>query len=61
MAETVFKGDLVRQYVRHTLEVCKANGCELEMILKDTHTCINQPQRFTEWTRIAREEVEALL
>jgi hypothetical protein len=28
------------------------------MILKDTHTCENHPERFTEWTKIARNLVE---
>ena len=28
------------------------------MILKDTHTCQFHPERFTLWTRIAREEIE---
>lgn len=54
-----FDADRVRQYIRHTLEVSK--GCIIEMILKDTHTCDNQPQRFDEWTKIAREEVNRIL
>jgi hypothetical protein len=28
------------------------------MVLKDTHTCDHHPERFNEWTKIAREEVE---
>jgi hypothetical protein len=27
------------------------------MILKDTHTCENRPERFDRWSLIAREEV----
>lgn len=54
-----FDEALVRGYIRHTLAVCKAHHCHLEMILKDTHTCCDQPQRFTRWCQIAREEVEA--
>jgi hypothetical protein len=27
------------------------------MILKDTHTCENHPERFTRWVEIAREEI----
>ncbi len=50
----------VRAYIRHTLEATKANGCFVEMILKDTHTCENHPERFDAWCRIAREEVERL-
>ena len=51
---------LIRAYIRHTLEVCRANGCVLEMILKDTHTCEHHPERFDAWTRIAREEMESV-
>lgn len=47
----------VRKYVRHMLDTAKANSCVLEMVLKDTHTCDKHPERFDEWTRIAREEV----
>lgn len=53
-----FNEDLVRHYIRHALEVTRANGCFVEMILKDTHTCENRPERFDMWCRIAREEVE---
>lgn len=53
----VFDEQKVRSYIRHTLEATRANGCVMEMILKDTHTCENQPERFDEWCRIAREEV----
>jgi hypothetical protein len=53
-----FDGEAVRAYVRRTLETCRAHGCVLEIILKDTHTCEHHPERFDEWTRIAREEME---
>lgn len=52
-----FDEDRVRQYIRHTLEV--GRDCVLEIILKDTHTCEHHPERFTRWTEIARELVEA--
>jgi len=48
-----FDADRVREYIRHTLEVTR--GCVIEMILKDTHTCENHPERFTQWTDIAQE------
>ncbi len=51
-----FDAELVRGQIQHTLDV--SQDCVLEMILKDTHTCEHQPERFTEWTRIARELVE---
>jgi hypothetical protein len=45
-------------YLRHTVEAAKANGCSLEIILLDTHSCENHPERFDEWTRVARRVVE---
>lgn len=56
----IFKPDMIRQYIRNTVEICRDNGCVLEMILKDTHTCSGQPERFTQWTTIARQVVEEL-
>ena len=52
-----FDEELIRGYIRHTIEVAQANGCVLEMILKDTHTCEHHPERFDRWFQIAREEV----
>ena len=49
----------LRAYIRHTLEVCRRHDCALEIILKDTHTCENHPERFDRWSRIAREEILA--
>jgi len=33
---------------------------QVEVILKDTHTCEGHPERFDEWCRIAREEIRRL-
>lgn len=51
-----FDEDRVRAYIKHTIDA--SADCVLEMILKDTHTCENHPERFTRWTAIARELVE---
>jgi hypothetical protein len=48
----------VRGYIREALAATR--GCVVELVLKDTHTCENRPERFTRWTEIARAEVEAL-
>jgi len=48
-----FDEDRIRDYIRHTLDV--TTGSVIEMILKDTHTCENHPERFTRWTDIAQE------
>jgi hypothetical protein len=53
---TTFDPDWIRRYIRETLEIAK--GCVVEIILKDTHTCHNQPWRFDVWTKIAMEEAE---
>ena len=56
-----FNAEAIRQYIRHTIEVTQANGCVLEMILKDTHTCEQHPERFDKWTRIAREAIREMV
>jgi hypothetical protein len=56
-----FDATALRAYIRHTLVVARANGCVLEMILKDTHTCEHHPERFDAWTRIAREEIREMV
>ncbi|HUX00050.1 MAG: hypothetical protein WBD63_02260 [Phycisphaerae bacterium] len=53
-----FDPKAIRQYLREALEATR--GCVFEMILKDTHTCENRPERFDTWVRLAREEVERL-
>jgi hypothetical protein len=53
-----FDPDQVRGYIRHTLDVCATHNCVLEMILKDTHTCEHHPERFDQWSAIARECIE---
>jgi len=48
--------DAVRAGLR---EVCeKTRGCAVEIIMKDLHTCRNQPQRMWDWVRIASELAE---
>jgi len=53
-----FDEEMLREYIGHTLHAAK--DCVLEMVLKDTHTCENHPERFTRWADIARELIEAL-
>jgi hypothetical protein len=52
----MFDAERVRKYIKHTLDV--SQDCVIEMILKDTHTCEHHPERFTQWTAVARELVE---
>lgn len=53
-----FNSAAIREYISHAVAVTRENNCILEIILKDTHTCQNHPERFDEWTRIARSVVE---
>ena len=53
-----FDEQMIRSYIREMIDLAKANGCVLELILKDTHTCEHHPERFDRWSAIAREEVE---
>ncbi len=48
-----FDAGQTREYLGQALEATR--GCVVEVILKDTHTCEHHPERFTEWTQVARE------
>jgi hypothetical protein len=47
-----FAPQAIAQYIQHAIDVTE--GCVIEMILKDTHTCDHHPERFTQWTDIAQ-------
>ncbi len=47
--------DFMRGYIRDLLSKTKDNV--LEIVLKDTHTCHNSPERFGQWTDLVREEI----
>jgi len=52
-----FTPEFLRDYIRQA--VTATRGCVLELILKDTHTCEAHPERFDQWTRVAREVIDA--
>ncbi len=54
LAAVKFNPEKVRAYIRETLEI--SDGCIVEIVLKDTHTCNNEPRRFDQWVSIAQEE-----
>ena len=56
IAARTFDPEVVRARVREALRA--AEGCILEIILKDTHTCNNEPERFDQWNRVVRETVD---
>ena len=55
-----FNPGRIRSYLRENLAICRQAGCQVEVILKDTHACEGHPERFDEWCRIAREEIDSL-
>lgn len=54
-----FDPEAIMEYIGHAVEVTR--GCVVEMILADTHTCNNQPERFTKWVKICRQAIERYL
>ena len=59
LAGIEFDAEWVRRDIRETIQIANEHGCVLEMIIKDTHTCNHQPERFDEWCKIAMEEATA--
>lgn len=55
-----FSVEQTREYVQHTLDAAAEHGCVLEIILKDTHTCDQHPERFDQWTDTVRAMVEEM-
>lgn len=53
-----FNPESIRADLAHGVAASRAHGCVLEIILKDTHTVENRPERFDRWTKIAKEIVE---
>ncbi len=53
LAGETFKPDVIRNEIRDFCE--KTKGCVTEIIMKDTHTIKNEPQRLWEWVKIAKE------
>jgi hypothetical protein len=51
-----FNEPAIRADLHHTLAV--AGRLPLELIMKDTHTVQNEPDRIGRWVAIAREEIE---
>lgn len=51
-----FNEEAARADIVSTLEAAK--GCNVELIMKDTHTVQNEPRRIARWVQIAREEVD---
>ena len=51
-----FHEQAIRADIDSTLDA--APGCNVELIMKDTHTVQNEPWRLARWVQIAREEID---
>jgi hypothetical protein len=52
-----FDGEMVRNDLLATVQLCEQNGCPLELILKDISTVRYDPYRLFEWAKIAMHVV----
>jgi hypothetical protein len=52
-----FDEQAIKAYLMRTVGACKENGCHLEIILKDTHTCEDHAERFDRWAKLAQEAI----
>ncbi|MBF0244111.1 MAG: hypothetical protein HQL31_02400 [Planctomycetes bacterium] len=52
-----FNPSKIRDYLKHTVKVARSCNCSLEIVLLDTHTCENHPERFEAWAQIAHQAV----
>jgi len=53
-----FDSEVVKRDLMETKKICERHGCPLEFILKDISTVRYEPQRLTEWARVAMEVAE---
>ena len=48
----------IRQILRRDLEACRANGCHVDITLKDVETVQSDCTRVQQWVRVVREVVQ---
>ena len=58
LAMTNFDESLARAELVRTKELCRANNCPLEFIMKDISTVKGDPRRLWRWAQIAMEVAE---
>ena len=56
LADKEFQSEIVREELEDGIR--KARGGILELILRDTHTCQKEPERFDRWVEIARRAID---
>ncbi|MCX5671555.1 MAG: hypothetical protein NTU94_09590 [Planctomycetota bacterium] len=57
LATDPFRPEQVRTDLVATRRICEKRGCPLELILKDISTVRYEPERLSEWARIAMQVV----
>ena len=55
LAFDTFDPERVREDMQTTRTICARHGCSVEFILKDISTVRYQPERLSEWARVAME------
>jgi len=50
----------VRAEIQKTVDICKREGCPLEIIMKDISTVLYEPNRLRDWNNIAMEVVQSV-
>ncbi|MDX9980444.1 MAG: hypothetical protein RBU25_10500 [Lentisphaeria bacterium] len=50
----------VRRILRRDLGICQANGCHVDITLKDVETVQGEGQRLRDWMRVTREVIAEL-
>jgi hypothetical protein len=58
LAEDRWRPDMARRLLSEALD--QAEGCAVEVIMKDISTVRREPRRLREWAELAREEVEIM-
>jgi len=59
MVSLQFDPDHIRETVCGALDAARANGCHIDITLKDVETMQGHPERIHEWVRIVRDVIEA--
>jgi hypothetical protein len=57
LAVNAFDPERVREDLLATRRVCEKHNCPLEIILKDISTVRYQPERLSQWARVAMQVV----
>lgn len=56
LAAVTFDEEALRAGIRETLQIASEHGCVIEVVIRTTHTCNNEPERFDRCARVAMEE-----